>query len=478
MPDKEREKEKEPALPRGDALTGERLTGEHSSGDRLTGAHLSGDRWAGRPRPSEQAPASAQVPRVAPARGGLRVALVSDYYYPDIGGMPEHVHNLAAELGRRGHAVTVITTAFPPSPGLPGSPEPSAASGKAGEVGTRRAWAGGRVFPSGASAAAPTFEVVRLGQASGAIIANGSVSRAAVGLGLHAAMRRLLHQRGFDIIHVHAPIFPTLSLLAIRCAPRSARLVGTLHTHFADSQLLRLLRRPLQRYLDALDAVIAVSDSALACMRRLGFSCDGEIIPNGVDLAYWQAGQPLAAWQDGSVHLIAQARLEPRNHVTTIIEALRLLQHEPGSARTLRLLVLGEGPQRAALVAQSAGLPVHFAGAVLTERADFVATSDIYCFTAAIASHPMALLEGMAAGRPVLAHDIDGVRQLVTDGVEGFVLPLAEPRAYADALRRLAADPALRARMGAAARARVAAFSWPRVTDRIEAFYLALLGLA
>ncbi len=318
--------------------------------------------------------------------------------------------------------------------------------------------------------------MVRLGRASGAIIANGSVSRAAVGLGLAAAMRRLLHERGFDLIHVHAPIFPTLALLAIRCAPPSARLVGTLHTHFEDSQLLRLLRRPLQRYLDALDGVIAVSDTALSCMRRLGFACEGEIIPNGVDLAYWQAGRALPDWRDGAVHLVAQARLEPRNHIGTIIEALRLLDErgDPGAPR-LRLLVLGEGPQRQALATQGAGLPVHFAGAVLAARADFVATSDVYCFTAAIASHPMALLEGMAAGRPVLAHDIPGVRELVTDGVEGFVLPLGEPRAYAAALSRLAADRELRRRLGAAAQARVAAFSWPRIAARIETFYRALL---
>jgi len=398
-----------------------------------------------------------------PAAGGsgcLRVALVSEYYYPDLGGMPEHVHHLARELARRGHAVTVITTAFAAAPEEPAAP-PRLAEGDPAR---------------GESAAALPFEVVRLGRASGEIIANGSVSRAAVGLGLGAAMRRLLRERGFDIIHVHAPIFPTLALLAIRCAPPSARLVGTLHTHFEDSQLLRLLRRPLQRYLDALDGVIAVSDTALSCMRRLGFACEGEIIPNGVDLAYWQAGRALPDWRDGAVHLVAQARLEPRNQIGTIIEALRLLgERGAAPAPRLRLLVLGDGPQRQALAAQSAGLPVHFAGAVLAARADFVATSDVYCFTAAIASHPMALLEGMAAGRPVLAHDIAGVRELVTDGVEGFVLPLGQPRAYAAALGRLAADPGLRLRLGAAAQARVAAFGWPRIGARIEAFYRALL---
>ncbi len=392
-------------------------------------------------RPATPSPKRPLHPSRAPVADRLRVALVSDYYYPDLGGMQEHVHNLALQLTQRGHAVTVITTTF-----------------------------AAPLLPPGASL---PFEVVRLGRASGAIIANGSVSRAAVGLGLGTAMRRLLHERRFDVIHVHAPIFPTLSLLAIRCAPPEALLIGTLHTHFDDSQLLRLLRWPLQRYLDALDGLIAVSDTAVTCMRRLGFACEATIIPNGVDLTYWQAGAALGAWRDGQVNLIAQARLEPRNHLGTIIAALRLLADRDPGAPVPRLLVLGEGPQRPELERQSAGLPVHFAGAVLGERADFVATSDIYCFTAAIASHPMALLEGMAAGRPVLAHDIAGVRLLISDGVEGFVLPLDDAPAYAAALHRLVADPALRATMGAAAQARVAAFAWPLIAGQIESFYLA-----
>jgi phosphatidylinositol alpha-mannosyltransferase len=400
----------------------------------------------GKPQPAAATGSADLGPTAAAHRDGLRVALVSEYYYPDIGGMPEHVHHLAIELCRRGHAVTLITTAFaePPAPPAPPNRRPPPA------------------LP---------YDVVRLGRASGALITNGSVSRAAVGLGLGAEMARLFRQRCFDVIHVHAPIFPTLSLLAIRSAPASALLVGTLHTHLEDSALLRLLRRPLQRYFDALDGIIAVSESALSCMRRLGFDCDGEIIPNGVDLDYWQGGHGLSAWQDGALHLVAQARLEPRNHIGTIIEAMHRLQQAPGAAPRLRLLLLGDGPERAQLERASVGLPVHFAGAVHAERADFVATSDIYCFTAALASHPMALLEGMAAGRPVLAHDIDGVGQLVRNGIEGLVLPLRDPAAYAEALRRLAADPALRQRMGAAARARVAPFAWPRIATQIEAFY-------
>lgn len=373
----------------------------------------------------------------------LRVALVSDYYYPDLGGMPEHVHHLAVELSRRGHEVAVVTTAFPEAPPLrPVETTP--------------------------------FEVVRIGRASGALITNGSVARAAVGLRLHGELSSLFARRCFDVIHVHAPIFPTLALLSIRCAPPSSRLVGTLHTHFGESRILRVLRGPLQRYLDALDGLIAVSDSALDSMRRIGFRCDATIIPNGVATGDWKNGRRLPAFDDGCKNLLLQARLEPRNHVSTVLSALRHLS--PELRDTARLIVVGDGPERARLLQESAGLRVAFVGPQLSQRPDFAATSDIYCFTAAIASHPISLLEGMAAGLPVLAHDIDGVRQLVEEGREGFVLPLSDPAAYAAALTRLLADGKLRTAMGQAAAARAADFSWNRVAVSIENFYYEVIA--
>ena len=90
----------------------------------------------------------------------------------------------------------------------------------------------------------------------------------------------------------------------------------------------------------------------------------------------------------------------------------------------------------------------------------------------------MSLLEGMAAERPVLAHDIDGVRQLVSDGVEGFVLPLRDPSAYAAAISRLLHNPELRRKMGQAARRRAAAFGWDRVAGLVEEFYRSVLTRA
>ncbi len=368
---------------------------------------------------------------------GLRVALVSEYYYPDVGGMPEHVHQLGRALQRRGHDVTLITTEFPGRVDLPGD---------------------------------TPYEVVRLGRACPPLYANGSLSLAAVGLGLRRRITQLFHERAFDIIHVHAPIFPTLALLAIACAPPDSTLMGTLHTHFVDSAMLRLFRPALQRYLDALDGLIAVSDTAIDCMRRIGFRLDAEVIPNGVDIDAWQSGVACPSLRgEASFHLLVQARLEPRNRIETVIDGLKLLSSD-GLPR--RLTVLGEGPRRNELTALARGCDVCFPGAVVAARPDYAASTDVYCFTADIASHPMSLIEGMAAGLPVIAHPIAGVSELVTDGVDGLLVPVGDMRAYAQALRTLQTSDSLRRQLGEAARAKVWPLDWSRLVVRIEEQYL------
>lgn len=379
-------------------------------------------------------------PKTAFSRDRLNVALVSEYYYPDVGGMPEHVHHLGKTLCDRGHRVTVVTT----------------------------------VFPGQVDAPAVPYQIVRLGRACPPLLLNGSVCRAAVGLSLRASLRRLFARERFSVIHLHAPIFPTLSLLAIANAPPETALVGTLHTHLTESRGLRLFRAPLQRYLDALDDVIAVSDTAAESLGRLGFRVNAEIIPNGVDLASWQAGRrDLQLRQDASFCLLAQARLEPRNRVETVVSALRVRQLE---GRPARLWVLGEGPCRQKLQQRAAGLDVNFFGRVVEARKHFAASADAFCFTADLASFPMSLIEGMAAGLPVIAHPIPGVRELVTHRENGLLVPVGDVQAYAQAVGALQDNETLRRDLGQAAQRRVAALDWSHIAARIEKRYERAMG--
>ena len=148
----------------------------------------------------------------------LRIALVTEYYYPHLGGVCEHVHFFAREARRRGHHVDVITSHIPGAEEQP--------------------------------------HVIRLGR-SMPVYANGSQARITVGTGLRKRMRRVLARGRYDIVHVHSPLSPVLPLLAIDEA--DCPVVGTFHTYFDRSVGYTLGRRYFQKRLDKLATAIAVS---------------------------------------------------------------------------------------------------------------------------------------------------------------------------------------------------------------------------
>src|ERR1700694_4802933 len=179
----------------------------------------------------------------------MRVAFVTEFYYPHLGGVPEHVHNFALEPRRRGHEATIIT------------------SHMAGERND------------------PDF-VWRVGT-SRVIYSNGSFARVTTGWGLTRRVTDLLRERRIDLVHVHDVIAPTLGLVASSAAWRlGLPVVATSHTWFQYSLAYRFFRPLLQRRLDRVAACIAVSVPVVEAMSRY-FRADWEIIPNGVNVEYF-----------------------------------------------------------------------------------------------------------------------------------------------------------------------------------------------
>ena len=186
----------------------------------------------------------------------LRIALVAEDYYPQLGGVPEHVHHLARELDNLGHHTTIVTSKMRGA----GSGEPAEHS-----------------------------DVRRIGT-SLVIYANGGVARITVGLRLTARFEELFRTERFDVVHVHGGLNPTLGIVAPRAAWRvGIPVVATFHTWFPRSIGLRMLRRPFQRMLDRHAATIAVSRAAQEAMARY-FTAPWEIIPNGVDTTFFRPG--------------------------------------------------------------------------------------------------------------------------------------------------------------------------------------------
>lgn len=363
----------------------------------------------------------------------MKIGIVTEYYYPSIGGVQEHVHHFAREARRLGHAVKILTSEMPDLP--PPSPE---ASGP---------------------------DVLRLAR-SRPFYLNGGFGRVSVGLGLSRAMRDALDRERFDVLHVHCPITPVLPWLALQHA--RGPVAGTLHTHYTPGLGSRLAGGLERRYLGRLDLVLAVSHAAASL--AAGIRDDVQIVPNGVDAEGFGQGRRPARFDDGRFNVLWVGRLEPRNGLDRMLRAFaRLRARVPA-----RLLVLGDGPLRRRyerMVPRDLAGDVVFAGAVIDGRADWYAAAHVYCAPTSVASFGVTLLEAMAAGRPVLASDIAGFREVLHDGEEGRLLPPDDAGAWADALEALARDPAGAAALGARGRATAARYAWPIVARRVLDLY-------
>ena len=367
----------------------------------------------------------------------MRIGIVTEYYYPSIGGVQEHVHHFAREARRLGHVVKVITSRMP---------DLDVAGGEADQP-----------------------DVLRIAK-SRPIFNNGSFGRVSCGIGLSRAMRTTLDRERFDVVHVHCPLTPVLPYLAIQCA--TCPVVGTFHTRFEPGALFRMARSAQQRYLDRLDAAVAVSRACLVAFEGL-LTADFRIIPNGVDVDRFRRGRRLARFDDGKLNVLWVGRPEPRNGLDQMISAFALLRQEVEA----RLLVVGDGPLLAsyrAAVPRELEQDVVFAGALRDERPDWYATADVYCAPTTIASFGITLLEAMAAGKPILASDIDGFREVMRNGREGELLPPDQPRPWARALARLAREPQRAHAYGEQGRRTVSRHAWPIVTSEVIGLYRAI----
>jgi phosphatidyl-myo-inositol alpha-mannosyltransferase len=370
----------------------------------------------------------------------VRIGIVSQSYYPRYGGVTEHVHHTAVELRRRGHQVTIITSRF-----------------RRGE--------------------APCEGVERIGY-NLLIPFNGAFVDLAVGWRLRSQLRGLLRRHEFDLLHTHAPLVPTLPLIAVETA--ECPQVGTFHTTSGPSKLIEAFLEPLAARMKRLDARIAVSETARDFVAQY-LPGEYHVIPNGVDTErFHPAVEPFAEWRDPArVNILFVGRLDPRKGVQVLIDAMpEVLARTNGRAR---LLVVGDSYLRArfeASVRPEVRDHVRFLGHVPSaDLPRWYATGDIFVSPAlGHESFGIVLVEAMAAGRVVVASDIPGYRTVIQPGLNGVVSAPGDVPALAATLAALVGDPDRRAALAQRGRARALEFAWPRITDRIEAVYRDVLA--
>jgi phosphatidylinositol alpha-mannosyltransferase len=384
-------------------------------------------------REFDLAPAQPSLWLAGSPKKRLRIGLVTEYYYPHLGGVCEHVHYFAQEARRLGHDVDIIT--------------------------------------SNIAGATPQPNVIRLGH-SQSIYSNGSQARVTVGWGLRKEMRRTLARGDYDILHVQSPLHPVLPLLALQEAQCPA--VGTFHTYFDRSFGYAIGRRYFQRQLESMQAIIAVSHSTTVALNRY-FDANWTIIPNGIDLDVFNPDVPRPSEiRDDVPAILFLGRFDPRNGLTALIHAFKRVR---GRNRKAQLVVVGDGPLRKHYFRAAGNDPdITFVGAVLDGRPGYYAHSAIYACPTTKASFGITLLESMACETPIVCSDILGFRDVVKHEREALMTHQSDRGALADALVRLLDDDALRARLGKVGRDRAELYSWPTVTATILDVYAAVLG--
>jgi phosphatidylinositol alpha-mannosyltransferase len=368
----------------------------------------------------------------------VRIGIVSEYCRPWPGGISEHVHHEAEELGRRGHEVTVISG-------------PASAGWHDVDQHVERVG----------------FEFV--------FTHNGARSRMALGRYL-LGYRRMLRRHAFDVLHVHAPLDPFLGFGALYASVCPT--VGTFHANFDQSWLWDLLYRRLRFVTlpawQRMHARIAVSPEAHRSISHY-FPGDYTIIPNGVDTERFRPdNEPLPALADGGKKILFVGRADPRKGLPLLLDAFAQVRR---SMPDVQLVIVGV--ERAEITDSLASMDAEDARAIRCEgyvaAADMggcFAACDVFCSPAVgQESQGIVLLEAMAAGRPPVAFAIPGYRDVVAHNGDGW---LVEPRnvgALAEALTKLLADDTCRRRLGDEGRRTALGYAWPNVVERIEAVF-------
>jgi phosphatidyl-myo-inositol alpha-mannosyltransferase len=367
----------------------------------------------------------------------VRIGIACPYSWDVPGGVQQHIRDLAETLIELGHEVSVIAPADEDRPLPP------------------------YVVPAGRAMPVPY---------------NGSVARLAFGPLSANRVRRWLRDGAFDVLHVHEPAVPSLSLLA--CWVATGPIVATVHTAMRKSRWLLASQPVLRSALEKIDGRIAVSEAARTTfVQQLGG--DAVLIPNGLSTRRYRHAEPLDGWPaaGGSIGFLGRMD-EPRKGLPVLLKAFELLA--PGRPG-LRLLIGGNGDGEEHRDTLPAGLRDRavFLGEVSEEdKVRLLHSVDVFCSpNTGGESFGIVTAEAMAAGLPIVASDIPAFRAVLRDGQAGELFATGDPASLASAAARLLDDPARRAELAVAALDAVAAYDWGIVArDVVSVYETVVLG--
>ncbi len=375
----------------------------------------------------------------------MKIGLVSPYNWSYPGGVREHIQHLSAQFIEMGHDVRILAPAS----------------------GVRDDKSQDHVYNMGWTTPIPF---------------NGSIARIAFNPALTFRVRRVLQRESFDVIHLHEPLVPGLSLAVLRWS--RALNVGTFHA-FARSGITSTgylayasASAFLRPYFRRLAGRIAVSSAAYQFISHY-FPADYRVIPNGVDLERFNPHvAPLPEFMDGKQNILFVGRFEKRKGVKYLLRAIPFIRERHPNTR---FIFVGEGRLRCGFqrfVERQEWQDVVFTGYVSDEDLPrYFASGHVFCAPATGSeSMGVVLLEAMASGTPIVATKIAGYATVVTSGVDGLLTPPRNSQELASALGQLLEDEPLRQQFISMGLQKVREYTWPKVAQRIMDYYYRLLN--
>lgn len=372
----------------------------------------------------------------------MKIALVSPYDFSYPGGVANHILALNQYFTKLGHEVKIIAPASEAVTNL-----------------------GNQFIPIGRPRSIPT---------------SGSIVRITISPWLSSKIKAILAEEEFDIIHLHEPLMPMLCTTVLRLSNTAT--VGTFHA--CQGSPSYNLGKPLttfflKRWFRKLDGKIAVSKPAMEFAHKHlhGYY---NIMPNGVDLAHFSPDvAPIDRFCDGKLNILFVGRLERRKGLSYLLKAYKQVQQEVPNSR---LIIVGPGTRLRRWYERQArrqhSKDVTFVGYVPYEELPrYYKTADVFCAPATgRESFGIVLLEAMALGKPVVASNIEGYASVITNDVDGWLVPPKDTGALAQALISLLTDESRRRQIGVRAQASAQEYSWNHVAQRVLDYYIRVLG--
>ena len=364
-----------------------------------------------------------------------RIGIVCPYGWDTPGGVQSHIRDLAEYLIRQGHSVSVIAPAIEDE----NLPEYVTSAGR------------------------PI-----------AIPYNGAVARVLFGPIAFSRVRSWISQGNFDVIHLHEPAIPSISLLA--CWAAEGPMVGTFHAAAKRQKVTFAVAPFLEPVIEKLGARIAVSEAARETLTE-HLDTDAIVVPNGIYAKQYRDGSLDDRWTGNSIGFIGRFE-EPRKGLAILVAAL------PAIAMVIpdiKVFIAGPGDSESVLKDIDASLRHRFTflGHISeTDKADFLASVGLYVApNTGGESFGIILAEALAAGASVVASDIPAFDSLLGHGQFGTLFQSENPEDLAKKVVTLLQNSVARRAIAERGKVYAQEFDWDVVAEKIyDVYEMAMVG--